>query len=76
MDYEVQNLQYSPNMIKVIRRKTDKYLNFTGEKKSIGDLINNGTSEGLNPRKKVPGCAVDSCPGQDQVHMVIKHLVT
>jgi len=32
------------------------------KKKTIGDyLINIGSSEGMNPRKKVLGCAVDSC---------------
>ena len=61
MDYELQNLQYSPNIIRVIRRKTEKYLHFSKKKKkTIGDyLINIGTSEGMHPRKKVPGCAVD-----------------
>jgi len=40
-------------------------------KKTIGDyLINTGASEGMNPRKKVPGRAVD------HVDMVIKYLVT
>jgi len=58
MDYELQNLQYSPNIINQMKDRREKFLNFS--KITMADyLINIGTSEGMTPRKKVRRCAVD-----------------
>jgi hypothetical protein len=43
-----------------MKDRQEKYLNFS--KITMGDYLTNiGTSEGMNQRKKVRRCAMDSC---------------